>query len=209
MSAQGAALGAERLESWGPGVWFFRPWQLSGVSLPGGVSGPWLRSVPAGGGGASRGPAGLSLRICSMGRPLCAPQPRSALPRGFWGPGSHILGARAHPARARDRHPRAGCPLKDEKMASGTVPAGTEWPRTCGGPETSLITARGGSPKQELGRAGRGHHPICPRPAQVRFAQVRQRAAARGPAGAPRPGLGDPEAAARSRRLGGRRARSM
>lgn len=164
--------------------------------------------VPAGG-GASRGPAGLSLRICSMGRPVCAPpggpgarRPRSALLRDFWGPGSHILGGRAHPAGARDCHPRAGCPLKDEKMASGTAPAGTEWPRTCGGPETGFVTARGGSPKQELERAGRGHHPTCPRPAQVRSAQVRPRAAAREPFGAPRPGLGNREAAGQLSALG-------
>lgn len=189
VSAQAAILGAERLKGGGPVTRFFCPGQLSGVSLADDVSKPWLRNVPFLAGDRMPGcPAPFSC-AASWGR---APLPSRAV----------------HRARARDWQPRAattqpGCPLKKRRWRRALSPPGPESPRTCEGLETGLTTGRGGSPEQELARPGRGRHPTCPRPAQVRLLQVRLRVAAHGPAGALRPGLVNSEPAGRRSALGG------
>ena len=108
--------------------------------------------------------------------------PRSALLRGLRGLGTHVLQGCAH--RARTRYRQLGCPLKKGRWRRAL--SLRDWKRrdsqrTCEESETGLVTGRGGSPERELARAGRRCHPTCPRPAQVRPAQVRLRAAAREP----------------------------
>lgn len=123
------------------------------------------------------GPSASRLEGRMPGRPA----PPSCAASG--GPGSDVLPGGAHRAGARDRQPRAatarpGCPLQKRRWRRAPSPPGPASPRTCERPETGLMMGRGGSPEQELARAGRGRLPTCPRPAQVR-----PRAAARTPPG--------------------------
>lgn len=140
------------------------------------LRGRWCQPQP-------RGPQSLHLSDgAAPARPPGGPDarwPLSALRRGLPGPGAHALGGLAHWARARDRQP--GCPLKKGRWRRALSPRDRrcrESPRTCREQGTGLITGRGGKSGAGTWRAGRGRHPTCPRPAQVR-----PRGSAKEPAG--------------------------
>lgn len=92
--------------------------------------------------------------------------------------------------RAAAAQPR--CPLKKRRWRRALSPPGPGSPRTCEGLETRLDSGTRGKSGAGACASGRGRHPTCRRPAQVRAAQVRPRAGRGAVAGSQEPGAGRP-----------------